>query len=76
MTTVVCCTANTDHLACSIRQKLQSLGYNECFEERIQAQELLISVRLETPPERALVLETFKKAGGLEIATWEEQAAG
>jgi hypothetical protein len=56
-------------------EELQFLGYDECFEERIQLEEFLISVRLRQASEKALVLETLQKAGAADIASWEEQAA-
>ncbi len=74
MATVVTCSAHTERQAQSILEEVQFMGY-DCFEERIQEDEFLISTRLHCPSEKALIVETLEKAGGEEIATWEEQAA-
>jgi hypothetical protein len=73
--TVVCCIAKTDQQAQSIREELGLLGYHDCFEERIQLHEFWISVRLHSPSEKALMMETLQKAGGVEITAWKERAA-
>jgi hypothetical protein len=75
MPIVVCCTAKTERQAWRIRKELQRLGYDEYFEERIDMEELLISVRLRSSAEKALVLETLQAARVVEISTWEELAA-
>jgi hypothetical protein len=72
---VVCCTAKSERQAWRIRKELQRLGYDECFEERIDLEQLLISVRLRSPAEKALILETLQAVGVVDISTWEEQAA-